>query len=359
MASGMCRLTTLETARQCLQLGARPRTTRWLTGLSNKAVLRLTAEANLKIPRGRPPYSEEFFHGSALSVKAEICTFAGDYEFLIDQQVLPAQALISAYRHYCAGCLEPTFSFDQAFFVVSCLSGLWAAPKRSLFLRPCGGCASPHLVSSPDVPTAWCPFCAPHATKAVAMPLPPLEVVARRGQGVQSAAASSLEQRIQAIRMQEELERLGASQRHVQILAGSPADGDGAWCAGRTGLGKEIPLERWSRQVKTIDRAVFAALACTYRRVSDGGCTVEQAFVSAFRHVSSLPGPAPARLRFDRAFNVIAALEGQWGAQRGLELVECPRCHSLHLVSLLETEPAHCPFCQVARRPVVFGLKRR
>lgn len=355
----MYRLATLETARQCLQLGARPRTTQWLTGLSNKAVLRLTAEANLDIPRGRPPYSEEFFHGAALSVKADICTFAGNYEFLIDQQVLPAHALISAYRHYCAGCLEPTFSFDQAFFIVACLSGLWAAPKRSLFLRACGGCASLHLVSSPDVPTAWCPFCAPHGAKAAVMPLPSLQVVARRGESLQSAAASALEQRIQAIRMQEALERLGASQRHVQILAGSAADGGRDGDGARAGLGKEMPLERWSRQVKTLDRAVFAALACTYRRVSDEGCTVEQAFVAAFRHVSSLPGPAPARLRFDRAFNVIAALDGLWGSQRGLELVECPRCQSQHLLSLLEPEPAHCPFCQVARRPVVFGLKRR
>ncbi|MDZ5455067.1 FlhC family transcriptional regulator [Azohydromonas lata] len=355
----MCRLTTLETAKECLQLGARPRTTRWLTGLSNKAVLRLTAEANLEIPRGRPPYSEEFFHGAAPSVKAEICTFAGNYEFLVEQQVLPALALIGAYRHYCAGCLKPTFTFDQAFFVVSCLSGLWAAPRRSLFLRPCGGCASPHLVSNPDVPTAWCPFCEPHATKTLALPFLEPVVADRRNLSMQSGVASVLEQRIQAIRMQDELERLGASQRHVQILTGALADSDGACCDARTGLGKELPLERWSLQVKTLDRAVFAALACTYRRVSDGGCAVGQAFVAAFRHISSLPGPTPTRLRFDKAFNVIAALDGLWGAQRRLELVECPSCQSRHLVSLLEPEPAHCPFCQVARRPEVFGLKRR
>lgn len=354
----MYRLVTLETARQCLELGARPRTTRWLTGLSDKAVLRLTVEAGLDIPRGRPPYSEEFFHAAAASTKAEISRLAADYEFLVEQQVLPAQALISAYRHYCMGHPVPSFSFDQAFFVVACFAGLWAMSERSLFLRPCGGCASRHLVSHPDLPTAWCPFCAPHDHKSRALPGLPPEIV-RSSTGSSAAAAAALEQRIQALRLQEELERLGASPRHVQILVGAPAEGGHAASADRTGLGKEMPLERWGVQVKTKDRAMFAALACTYRRARQAGCTAGQALVSAFRHVSSLPGPVSENLRFDKAFNVIAALDGLWGAARTLELADCAGCLSAHLVSLLEAEPAHCPFCQMSRRPGMFGIRQR
>ena len=351
----MYRLATLETVRQCLELGARPRTTTLLTGLSTKAVLRLTAEAGLEIPRGRPPYSQEFFHAAAPWMKAQISVFAAKYEWLRSQQVVPAQALISAYRHCCGGAHVPSFSFDQAFFVISCLAGLWGISKRSLFLHPCSACASPHLVIDPGAPASSCPFCVPPRNLKPETAVLSGEVTARRD-GRTIPATSLLARRIQALTLQEQLQQLGAHPRHVQILVSVAQESHDGIAAGRAGLGKPMPFEHWSVQVKTLDRAMLSAVASTFRRVHAAGCPAEQAFLAAYRHVKSLPCPDGVKLRFDHSFNVVAALGGRWGADRALELVECHRCGSLYLVSLLETVPAHCPFCQIKRRPGLFGF---
>ena len=100
MALADTRIRSLETARECVRLGARQRTIAWLTGLPTSFIFHNIYDAEHLPPRGRPPYTEDFIYRSSLKVQAEVGMFAAKYRLLTAEGIAPAQALITAFRHY-------------------------------------------------------------------------------------------------------------------------------------------------------------------------------------------------------------------------------------------------------------------
>ena len=66
------RIRSLETARECVRLGARQRTIALLTGLPTSFIFHNIYDAEHLPPRGRPPYTEDFIYRSSLKVQAEV-----------------------------------------------------------------------------------------------------------------------------------------------------------------------------------------------------------------------------------------------------------------------------------------------
>jgi hypothetical protein len=62
VAVSQARIRSLETARECVRLGARQRTIAWLTGLPTSFIFHNVYDAEHLPPRGRPPYTEDFIY---------------------------------------------------------------------------------------------------------------------------------------------------------------------------------------------------------------------------------------------------------------------------------------------------------
>ena len=72
--------------------------------------------------------------------------FAAKYRLLTSEGVQPAQALITAFKHYLFVVRQPSISFDEAFFLVSNLDGIWAVAARNLELGQCLRCGCEHIL---------------------------------------------------------------------------------------------------------------------------------------------------------------------------------------------------------------------
>jgi flagellar transcriptional activator FlhC len=151
----------LGLAKECAALGARSRTIEYVTGLSHAEIIRLFFPDGALAPRGRPPSSPEWYYTANLINKAEASIFVSIYRRIRVLQFGPAEALVSAYKHYLQVCVKPRISFDRAFDLASRVDGLWivSAPNFSLML--CPACASQYVDSVGEGPSnnENCPFC--------------------------------------------------------------------------------------------------------------------------------------------------------------------------------------------------------
>jgi flagellar transcriptional activator FlhC len=152
-------LRALETARQCVILGARLRTIAHITGLTPGYILRAVYCKRYPAPIGRPQYSEDFFFKTTRRLQAEACFLATHYRRLTSEGFLQADALIAAFRHHRATQPESTLGFDQAFFLISRLDGIWAATKSGLSFVECLNCRSPYLAPHGMPQRDSCPVC--------------------------------------------------------------------------------------------------------------------------------------------------------------------------------------------------------
>ena len=361
MAFADTRIRSLETARECVRLGARQRTIAWITGLSTSFIFRSVYDEHHRAPRGRPPYAEDFIFRSSLKVQAEAGMFAAKYRLLAAEGIAPAQALITAFKHYQCVVPNASISFDEAFFLVSNLDGIWAVPTHTLSLAACRRCGCLHVLPHGAVAAVGCPFCRAHNSDDVAaavklgsgrstIPLDPEEAG-----GVIPAA---LEQRIRTLRLRRALERRGAHPRIVAALtAAAPAPNqrvseraNGATLA-PTRVGRPLNLLRWGEAVKTLQRAQYSLVAIAYRRLLAADIEPVDAMHAAFVHVSSL-FPAEAPPSFDRCFELVSLFDARWGVRDSeFDLLACPKCHSQYLVSHKDRAPPHCPFCALTRTP--------
>jgi flagellar transcriptional activator FlhC len=354
------RINSLETARECMQLGARQRTIAWMTGLPAGFIRRRLFDESHRAPRGRPPYAEDFVFHAPLRVQAEISGFAFKYRQLTDGGLSPAHALIAAYRHHLTVVPAPSFCFDEAFFLVSNLDGIWAASGRTVELSQCSRCACVHVVALGSVARGSCPFCkscalsstddsryaAPKATLRCADPV------------CCGAVPAHLEQSIRSLRFQRDLQRLGAHPRIAAAISSTPLDGEGGPGSRRLKsalcIGRPLSLRRWGEAVPTLRRMEYAIVAVAYRRLLNAGFDGEDAVRAAFIHASSVVPDATA-LSFDRCFEAIALLDLRWGGKRcELQLVPCTKCGAHHLVSRQDRSEASCPFCALIRRPRLY-----
>lgn len=360
MALTDTRIRSLETARECVRLGARQRTIAWLTGLPTSFIFHNVYDAEHLPPRGRPPYTEEFLFRSSLRVQAEVGVFAAKYRLLTAGGMVPAQALITAFRHFRSVVRQPSCSFDEAFFVVSNLDGIWAASTRTFDLGACRRCGCLHLLARGAAPAVGgCPYCRPHRTRrnSARPPPPPLDhtVPASSTHAGAVTVPVALEAQIRSLRAVRTFQALGAHPRVVATLTGAPAPADRRSSSrhreGPTRVGHAINLIRWGVAVKTVQRAQFSLVATAYTRLLAAGFGPTDAVRAAFIHVS-LMFPTAKPPSFDRCFEVVSMLDARWGAaEPSFDLLSCPKCRASFLASRQDRERPHCPFCALLRTP--------
>ena len=343
---------SLETARECALLGACKRTIAWITGLPPTFILRNVFDEANPAPCGRPPYTEDFIFRVPLRMQAAASAFAVKYHALTADGFTPAHSLISAFRHCRTFADAPAFCFDEAFYLVCSLDGIWARRARNLQLTGCRRCGSQHLAPWGSTPSQGCPFCkALLGGEASSIGLTSAAQRASTAGRVSQAFLAHVE----ALKVRRSLQDLGAHARVIDALMSTmedlPPDLRPAPPTGLVRIGKPLSLRRWGGALRTVTRIQYSVAATTYRRLTASGFRPHEAAVGAYRHARSrFPGDAP--LSFDRCFEVVSLLEGGWGAETPeLDLVACGRCHSHHLVSRRDRAAPVCPFCLLIRFP--------
>jgi Flagellar transcriptional activator (FlhC) len=359
VAVSQTRIRSLETARECVRLGARQRTIAWLTGLPTSFIFHNVFDAEHLPPRGRPPYTEDFIYRASLRVQAEVGLFAAKYRRLTAEGITPAQALITAFRHCSSVIRRPSFSFDEAFFVVSSLDGIWAASTRTLELGACRRCGCLHLLPHGAAPAAaGCPYCRPHrADRAQAAPsLHPDPTAPVSGTDTEAVTVpAALEAQIRSLRTERSFEQLGAHPRVVATLIGATAPASRRSSLrrreGPTHVGHAVNLIRWGVAVKTVQRAQFSLVATAYTRLLAADFEPADGLRAAFIHVRGM-FPTIQPLSFDRCFEVVSMFDARWGAaEPSFDLLSCRKCQSRFLASRTDRAPPHCPFCALLRTP--------
>lgn len=97
------------------------------------------------------------------------------------------------------------------------------------------------------------------------------------------------------------------------------------------------------------DASLFSAL---YQRLRRSGFGPADALTGGYRHYRLLT-PTPARISFDRAFDLAAHTDGLWLTEsRSFSLVVCPACHSEFLAAFGSVALSNddCPFCKLVQR---------
>lgn len=359
MAFAETRIRSLETARECVRLGARQRTIAWVTGLPTSFIFHKVFDARHRAPRGRPPYSEEFIFRAPLRIQAEASAFASKYRMLTAEGLVHSRALITAFKHYLSVVRSPSVSFDEAFFLVSNLDGIWAATTPSLDLGSCRRCGCTQILPRGASQQDRCAFCKiPRGDAETRTPrqlADPEPTQASDKGDAPDGLSAALEQRIRVLRLERSLEALGAHPRIVATLTGaSGVPGRTASAAAHVApvrFGRPINLTRWGVAINTLQRVQFSLLATVYRRLRAAVFEPEDALRAAFVHVTSL-FPSATSPPFDRCFELVALFDARWGVSEAeFDLLGCPNCHSQYLASRRDRAPPHCPFCALARRP--------
>lgn len=352
MAFGDKGVRSLETARECALLGARKRTIAWITGLPPTFILRNVFDRDNPAPCGRPPYMEDFIFRAPLRLQAAASAFAVQYRALTAEGFTPAHSLIVAFRHYRSFKDAPAFCFDEAFYLVCNLDGLWACSARKLELVRCRRCAGSHLAPRGATATESCPYC---KTRQGADGLNQDVPAVGRRVSAEGTVSPAFLAHLDAVKRRRSLEELGAHARVIDALMSGmeslPRELRPAPPVGLVRVGKPLSLLRWGSALRTATRIQYAVAATTYRRLTAAGFCCSESVVGAFRHAQSqVQGDVP--LSFDRCFEVLSLLEARWGVDTPeLDLITCTRCHSLHLVSRRDQAGPVCPFCLLIRCP--------
>lgn len=353
MAFGDKGVRSLETARECALLGARKRTIAWITGLPPTFILRNVFDQDNPAPCGRPPYTEDFVFRAPLRLQAAASAFAVKYHALTADGFTPATSLIVAFRHYRSFVDAPAFCFDEAFYLVCNLDGIWACGTRKLQLVPCRRCGSNHLAPWGSTPSQGCPFCKA-APGSEATQGHGTAIAARRPTSAGCVSHAFLAH-VGALKTRRSLEGLGAHARVIDALMATmdelPQELRPNLPTSLVRIGKPLSLTRWGAALRTVTRIQYSVAATTYRRLTASGFSPHEAAVGAYRHARTrFQGDTP--LSFDRCFEVLSLLDGRWGV-RGpeLNLIACNRCHSHHLVSRRDRAAPVCPFCLLIRYP--------
>lgn len=354
-------LRALETARQCAMLGARHRTIAFITQLTPGYISRAVYCKQYPPPIGRPQYSEDFLFKTTRRLQAEASLLAAHYRRLTGDGFRPADALITAYRHHRTTHPASELHFDQAFFMVSRLDGIWAANKSALSFVECLSCHSTYLAAHGMPQRESCPACrtdwqAPSrrrtAPKLLHAPTPALPTPAKAEQH----EPWQLDLDIAQVRLLRRLEELGAGRKVRAVLAEKPWANLFRASRGRqtvtcAHLTRPMPLAHWSAKTEVTHRVQYAVFAAHFRRLVQLDLTLVEAMCAAVEEMRKACHGYPKPVAFDRCFEVAALLDARWGVPtRQFELVRCAGCDSHHLVSKLETRKMGCPFCMLIKR---------
>lgn len=349
MATVSAKLEQLETARECMRFGARPPVVATVSRLPHRFV-RCTIFEGAQAGRvGRPGYGDGWWERATLAALLEASVFAVDYRRLKAQGYPDARCLITAYRCYAKAVgHRPAFSFDQACYIASQLDGIWLARKATIELAACACCGTAYIAHCGEDIGNGCPACrlSPRGSET-------MEASRARSRGpVRSLrehdVPAELDRRIDALRLQQRLERLGAHRSTAAaLLPGRGVDPSyGAANPYCRQQGWSFGPEGWSlAALSAFTRARYCLVALKAQRLADDGFQPGDAFVAAFEHAESLcTGYRPLSIR--RALEATAALDGRWGRQAWrLEPVSCTDCGAVHLLLAGAADRPECPFC--------------
>jgi len=109
----------------------------------------------------------------------------------------------------------------------------------------------------------------------------------------------------------------------------------------------------WDLSRSVVVEVQAAMFYACFRAIRQLGYPAADALVTGFKHYLRHFGHDP-RLTFDRAFELVAQIEGCWTARApSLMTVVCHHCKSRYLIPRA-AEPVgsgECPFCRLARMP--------
>jgi len=341
-------LNALQTARECVELGACKRTIELMTGLPATFILRFVFDRESGARRGRPPYSDEFLTRAPLRLQAAASAFAARYERLRESRFPPAESLITAFKHYLTFPNAPTLLFDEAFYLCCNLDGIWACQSKALQLAECRRCGSRHLQTYGSSATPSCAFCNSRRSDDAGDP--------RRAGGRETQrSAHGLDARLAALKLRRSLKDLRASERIIDVLMSGMAHIEPSLRPSPpTQLvhwGLPLPLQRWGSYLNTIRRIQYSLVVTLYNALRVAGFTPEESVVAAFRHLETkFRNDSP--LTLDRCVEVVSLADARWGVPSPeLDRRYCAACACDYLVSRCDTSSQPCPFCLLMRYP--------
>jgi len=315
-------LRALETARQCAMLGAHHRTISFITSLTPGYIARAVYCRQYPAPIGRPQYSEDFLFKTSRRLQAEASLLAAHYRRLTGDGFLPADALITSYRHHRTTHPSSELGFDQAFFMVSRLDGIWASEKSVLSFVECLNCRSSYLAPHGMAKRDNCPVCRtdwqapsrrrPAANAPRSAPAPPVPPRPEHDEPWQ------LDLDIAHVRLVRRLEQLGAGHRVCAVLAGEHWTNLFRASRGRptvtcAHLSRPMPLDHWSAKTEVTHRVQYAIFAAHFRRLVQLDLTPVEAICTAIEEMRKACHGYPKPVSFDRCFEVAALLDGLQG----------------------------------------------
>ncbi len=116
--------------------------------------------------------------------------------------------------------------------------------------------------------------------------------------------------------------------------------------------GRPPASPEWYHQANLIEKVEASVFCAIFERMSALGVGPADALVGAYKTYRG-QCVQPARISFDRAFDLVCHLKGMW-AQRTVQfsLNVCPSCHSHFLAALGERARCEhaCPFCKLVKR---------
>jgi flagellar transcriptional activator FlhC len=108
----------------------------------------------------------------------------------------------------------------------------------------------------------------------------------------------------------------------------------------------------WYHDANLLNRAEASIVMAQYRRLRAAGFGGGDALLGAYRHYLGVC-QHPARISFDRAFDLAAHNDGLWIAPGpSFSLLLCAKCQCEFLapVGAIASENERCPFCGLLRR---------
>lgn len=160
--------------------------------------------------------------------------------------------------------------------------------------------------------------------------------------------------RMRAIATARDCAALGARRLTAQLLSGlSEAqliqlfDGHAPWSQ----QGRPQHSSDWYFRA-TVPQQIEASMLMTlFMRLRTGGFDAPQALIGAYQHYRQTF--SHTRICFDRAFELVAHLEGRWLTDTALLcVVVCRQCANCYLsaAGTVESSSKACPFCRMRRR---------
>lgn len=166
---------------------------------------------------------------------------------------------------------------------------------------------------------------------------------------------TKISQRMRALKLAHDCAALGARVRTIHHLTGlRPREllyllfnAHAPPPCGRAPNSRE-----WYHNANLLQRVEASVVIARFQRTRHLGFPAAEALVDAYRYYLSMYRP-PARISFDRAFDLAAHTEGLWIAKdSSFRLASCARCSSEFLdgVAGINTSARSCPFCQLVDR---------